>query len=327
MPAVLHTAQHILFETYVSEPFLAFLLRLLLCVPRPSRVPEPHGLTSCPPFADTALERMSAPPSYPVFSPPPPPMLPPMLPPMQPPPPPPGGPSTSLPYESSATYVGAAASESIGRSAGVSDAVRMLIRTLAPVLIGLGVMCMVSGGPCVVSSALVIAQGAVWLSATATLPEFERVVAAMKTMSISSCAASGKLAVLRNLAISGIVFASIELLVGFSIGVGVGLFTGSLYQKSLFPSLQRDFNGFIIQPPSCILRFNDNFWLRISSYFFYFAGNAVVAGAVNVTLSVVTLQLLPVVDKLTTPPPKEHANPLAIASSPSGTRNAWEAAV
>jgi hypothetical protein len=165
------------------------------------------------------------------------------------------------------------------------DAVNAIIRVFAPIMFGMGILCLVSGGWCFVSSALVIAQGAIWLQATASHASLAEAIGVNKTLAGVGCC-GGPFSNLRGLAISGIVFACLEILVALGMGIGVGAFL------ILTPSsgIVCDDRGF---SSNCVFSSNvANSAYPAGIWFTFAAGASVIGGAFNISTCVATIYLL-----------------------------------
>ena len=184
------------------------------------------------------------------------------------------------------------------------DAVNASIRVFAPIMIGMGIFFLLSGGLCFVSSALVIAQGFIWLQATASHATLAEALGKNKTIAGVGCC-GGPLENLRGLAIAGIVFACIEIVMAVGVGIGVGAFvfltpiSGSVWAGSWCGTVTVDnmANPF----------YQSGIWLT------YAAGASAIGGAFNISICVATFNLLHMLASIATGETKVDA---AIAPNP-----------
>jgi uncharacterized membrane protein len=161
------------------------------------------------------------------------------------------------------------------------DVTNATIRVFAPITLGMGILCLLSGGWCVVSSVLVIVQGAVWLSVTTDQASLAESLARDATTSGSGCC-GGPLSNLRGLAISGIVFACLEIPAALGIGFTAGLF--SLSPTGACVTRCDGWSG-QCQTTCTNAFFASGVWLV------YSAGASLICGALNISMSVATLHL------------------------------------
>jgi hypothetical protein len=168
------------------------------------------------------------------------------------------------------------------------DAVNAIIRVFAPIMIGMGILCLVSGGWCVVSSALVIAQGAIWLEATASHASLAEAMGKNKTLAGVGCC-GGPLSNLRGLAIAGIVFACLEILIALGMGIGIGALGILTPLGGTIRVCDPNFNSFcdwVFVPNLASPFFSFGIWLT------YAAGASAIGGAFNISICVATTYLL-----------------------------------
>lgn len=167
------------------------------------------------------------------------------------------------------------------------EAVRAAIRIFAPVMLGLGILGASSAGFCLVSSILVLVQGALWLGVTSKVSSLAIAVVELSTTSGMACC-GGTFTKLRGLAIAGIVFACLELALGLGVGIGLGYIYALNGTNANFSSF------YCIGYYSC--RYYPSTSINSSAavgiWLFYAAGNSIVAAALNISLCVVTLHLL-----------------------------------
>jgi hypothetical protein len=194
------------------------------------------------------------------------------------------------------------------------EAMRAAIRVFAPIMLGLGILGAFSGGFCLISSILVLVQGALWLNASSSVPSLAIAVNEMATTPGIACC-GGTFTKLRGLAISGIVFACIELLLALGIGIGIGyayVVNGAIYSCycPAYYSCTCSNNGVI------------NYYTGVGIWLFYAAGNSIIAAALNISLSVATLHLLQIFAAVESSPSPAQMHPVAVASRTMG----WAAA-
>lgn len=191
-----------------------------------------------------------------------------------------------------------------------------MVRVFARIMLGLGVLGVLSGGIVLVSSVLMIAQGALWLDATKTAEALAAAtVALQRSGGLNASCCQGTLFTLRSLAIAGIVFASLEILAGAGVGAGYGYTvmnericgTGRTEISCAELSITADTRIMNIHPDT-----------PLGVYLIYVAGNAFIAGPLNVAMSAATLQLLQLVASLASPKEAAVANPLAAAPMVNG---------
>lgn len=140
-------------------------------------------------------------------------------------------------------------------------------------MLGLSIFSLVSGGINIISSALVIAQGALWLNTTASVPMLAKALAEVTGAELRTAAngcCSGTFVQLRGLAIAAIVFACFEMIVGFALGFGISI------------PFFLEYTG------------GDTSFLPLAGWFIHVVGNAAIVGALNISMSVATLNLLQV---------------------------------
>lgn len=161
----------------------------------------------------------------PADAPPPPPPPPPSFPPPPPPPPPPlplglvsrGG--EALPEEFTVPNFLEPAQTKEVRT--VSDALIAMLRIISPATMGLAGLCFFSGSLSIVSSALVFAQGLLWLQVSSTAESLGSAIAMGRTLAGNDMC-GGTLSNIRGLAIASIVFASLEIIAGLVAGLTQG---------------------------------------------------------------------------------------------------------
>jgi hypothetical protein len=109
-----------------------------------------------------------------------------------------------------------------------SEAARPVFRALASVALGLGILFLLSGGWCVLSSIFVIAQAGMWRTATATPAALDALVSEVKAPAASAtgCCGRKRTAHLRSLATAAIVFGVMEMLLAVTLGWGLGASLG-----------------------------------------------------------------------------------------------------
>ena len=168
---------------------------------------------------------------------------------------------------------------------------------------------MVSGGLCFISSVLLIAQGAIWLSTTESLASLAGALAKSKSIAGTECC-GGPLANLRGLASAGIVFACLEILAALGLGVGIGALI------FLTPQSIQIFGGWNSQT---VLVASPNYptgiWLT------YATGASAVGGAVIISMCVATLHLLSMLNTIATSEPRAASpNPAYAVTSQT---SAW----
>ena len=176
------------------------------------------------------------------------------------------------------------------------EGVNASIRVFAPIMVGLGILCMLSGGLCFVSSALVIAQGALWLQVTESFASLAGAMGKNKTLAGTGCC-GGPLANLRGLSIAGIVFGCLEIILGAGVGLSIGAITlmpitgfcctncGSWNQNCGSQNL--------INP----------FW-QTGAWLTYAGGASLISGAFNISMSVATMHLLNMLNSIVTGGPQ-----------------------
>lgn len=168
------------------------------------------------------------------------------------------------------------------------DGVNASIRVFAPIMVGMGILCMLSGGVCLVSSALVIAQGAVWLQVTKSFASLAGAMGKNRTLAGSGCC-GGPLTNLRGLSIAGIVFGVLEILLGLGVGVGIGAII-----LTPFSNYYCD-NGYY---PNCnSISVSNPFW-QVGTWLMYAGGASIIGGAVNISMCVATMQLLAMLNSI-----------------------------
>ena len=214
------------------------------------------------------------------------------------------------------------------------EAVRATIRVFAPIVLGLGILGAFSGGFCFVSSIIVLVQGALWLLATSSGPSLAFAVVDWSMTSDTACC-GGTFIKLRGLAIAGIVFACVEVLLGLCVGIGVGyiyVLSGVSQPPNVSCSSYYPYNcQCYVTSPSVI-----NPIVALGIWLFYAAGNSIIVAALNISLSVSTLHLLRVFAAIqSSSPPPSKPPPIvvspsktmdwAVASSDSGTVSDWSA--
>jgi hypothetical protein len=179
------------------------------------------------------------------------------------------------------------------------------IRVNAPIMVGMGVFVLMSCGLCFISSALVIAQGAVWLSTTESLSSLDSALGKNMASYRSRCG-GGPLANLRGLAIAGIVLACIEIVTALIVGLMIGAF------YYLTPYTQ----GFSCAygPYHQILLVADPNY-PIGIWLVYALGASLVGGSFNIAMGVATLHLLFMISTFATSEQKATPNPSYAAAS------------
>ena len=265
----------------------------------------------------------------------PPPFSPPPPPPPGPPPPPPGLPPPvfSPPGPPAAAYsTQAAASYGVDLAtypppapvnpeiSTVPEAVRVLLQIGARVVLGLGILGLLSGGLCFVSSILVIAQGALWLTVTSSALTLATEVGLLKTYEGTRCC-STTFSNLNALAIAAIVFAALEVVVSMVVGFWFGWFT---ILESFLPEAGWNCDGCNITPDDVVTAARR--LMGTGTWLVYAAGSSLVTGGLNIAHSVLTLFLLRFLTRVIAPfaagslgAPVVALNPLAAAGGASGS--------
>lgn len=171
-------------------------------------------------------------------------------------------------------------------------------------MLGLGILCMISGGLCVISSVLIIVQGALWLRVSSSPATLAKAVSELRIAGVAGCCSSTTNN-LRNLAISAIVFSSLELLVGFGAGLGLGVWflTRSFFCSNFFP-----FN--------CSQRFNGPY--LVGQWLLFASGTSLITGALNISMSVLTLHTLQLLSNITSSPVVADPQPQVMVAAPNG---------
>ena len=136
---------------------------------------------------------------------------------------------------------------------------------------------------------MVIAQGFIWLQATASHATLAEALGKNKTIAGVGCC-GGPLANVRGLAIAGIVFACLEILTALGVGIGIGAFifltpiSGSVFvcQGGGWNSFCGNvFVGNLANP-----FYQTGIWLS------YAAGASAIGGAFNISVCVASMNLL-----------------------------------
>jgi hypothetical protein len=104
------------------------------------------------------------------------------------------------------------------------DAVDASIRIIAPIMIGMSVLCFLCSF-CWLSSALLFAQAFLWLKVTSSAGTLARAKGVSLTVAGNQCC-GGTLADTKNLAIASLVFACLEILIGCT-SLGFGAFSAT----------------------------------------------------------------------------------------------------
>lgn len=164
------------------------------------------------------------------------------------------------------------------------EALRAIIRILASVTIGLSIFCCFSGGFGLLPSVFVAVHGAMWLSVTHTVAKLAASVKEMKASQNANCCcgSNGKLAKLHTVAVVGIACSCILLLVGSGIGLGLGTSLWR-FRQNCIQFGERAF---------CYSTAKEESARDLGLWMFYIAGNSFFAGALNITLCVMTIQLI-----------------------------------
>ena len=146
---------------------------------------------------------------------------------------------------------------------------------------------------------MVIAQGFIWLQATASHATLAEALGKNKTIAGVGCC-GGPLANLRGLAIAGIVFACLEILTALGVGIGIGAF---IFLTPISGSGSSwSWNNGCANP-----FYQTGIWLT------YAAGASAIGGAFNISICVATLNLLHMLASIATGEAKVDA---AIAPNP-----------
>ena len=193
--------------------------------------------------------------------------------------------------------MGQTGSKDVGReserlvAAGPSEQLRQLVRCLAAVLVGLGFYAMLSAGLCVVSSCLVVAQGFLWLADSADAAAFSRAVAVLRRPGRGADACCACHVRHFGVAVAGIVMGALEAIVLVSTlgaigGVNVTSISFIDFNCSPIYCPSYNYNTYYCNPAEAATPF-----FTFSVWALYAAGHAAVAAPLNITLSVLSLQL------------------------------------